>query len=219
MGIRIDRLEFVSREDVDGGAVALHFRPRRPLDFRAGQHGLWHVPRGGITPFTIASAPEEELVTLATSLESGSRTKRALAALTPGSGVRLLGPLSGFTLDESAPAVVMLAQGLGITPFRSMLTHAGIAGVDVPATLVHVGTRHPYRGDTEVSAKQAFYPTSRTTFAEHVETVAGEQPDATFMVCGTRAFVSATTGLLGAHGIDRSRIRRDAFYGWSGHQA
>lgn len=215
----MNRLEFVSREDVGGGAVALHFRSRRPLGFRAGQHGVWAVPGGGITPFTVASAPEEELVTLATSLESGSRTKRALGALTPGSSVRLIGPLSGFTLDESAPAVVMLAQGLGITPFRSMLAHAGIAGVDVPTTLVHVGTSHPYRSDTEAGAKEAFYPASRDAFATDVAAVAAHQPEATFMVAGTRTFVAATTGQLTGLGIAASRIRRDAFYGWSGQQA
>ena len=218
MSARITGLEFTAREEVGTGAVALHFRPRRSMEYQAGQHGLWAVPGGGLAPFTMASAPEEELVTLATGLESGSRLKRALAALTPGDPVRLIGPLSRFTLDATAPAVVMLAQGLAVTPFRSMLVHAGIAGVTVPTTLVHVGTGHAYRADTEAAAKEAFYPTSRAAFAAHVVAVTGQRPDATFMVAGTRTFVADTAAQLTGLGIDRSRIRRDAFYGWSGHQ-
>lgn len=217
MKIRMTRLEFVSREDVDAGAVALHFRPHRPPGFRAGQHGLWAVPRGGIKPFTVASAPGEELVTLATSLESRSRTKLALAALTPGSSVRLIGPLSSFVLDEAAPSVVMLAQGLGITPFRAMLSQLGITGATVATTLVHVGPGHPYRADTEGTAKEAYYPTSREAFTAHIDAVALQQPDATFMISGKPAFVSSTAGLLTHRGIAPSRIRRDSFYGYSGH--
>ena len=167
----------------------------------------------------MASAPDEELVTLATSLESGSRIKRALGRLTAGSSVRLIGPLSRFTLDESRRGSGHAGPGPGDHPVRSMLAHAGIARVDVPTTLVHVGTRHPYRTDTEATAKEAFYPTSREAFTTHVETVAGQQPHATFMVSGSRAFVSSTTTLLTARGIDRSDIRRDAFYGWSGGQS
>ncbi len=113
----------------------------------------------------------------------------------------------------------MLAQGIRITPFRSMLAHADIAGIDLPITLVHVGARHPCRHDTAARAKEAFYPTSREAFTADVEAVSGVQPDATFLVCGTRTYVSGTTALLTGLGVDRSRIRRDAFFGWSGHRA
>ena len=97
--IHMSSLTFSHADDVGGDAVALWFRPQRPLGFRAGQHGLWAVPHGGLAPFTVASAPEEDLVALGTRLRSQSRMKRALAALTPGAGVRITGPLSSFTLD------------------------------------------------------------------------------------------------------------------------
>jgi hypothetical protein len=82
--IRVTRLLLNSITRDGRGALALNFRPRRRLCFTAGQHGLWIVPGGGVAPFTVASAPEEELVTLGTSVASQTRLKRALAALTAG---------------------------------------------------------------------------------------------------------------------------------------
>lgn len=53
----ITSLQFVSKDVDNEGTAALHFRPRRPLRYHAGQPGLWLVPGGGIKPFTVASAP------------------------------------------------------------------------------------------------------------------------------------------------------------------
>jgi ketosteroid isomerase-like protein len=110
-----------------------------------------------------ASAPEEELVTLGTSVASQTRLKRALAALTAGDMVRFVGPIGRFTVEGAAPSVVMLGQGLGVTPFRAMLWHLALTGQDTATTLVHVGATHPFRADTESIATRAVYP--RDAFA------------------------------------------------------
>lgn len=209
-------LQFVSMDVDDQGTAALHFRARRPLGYRAGQHGLWLVPRGGVKPFTVASAPEEEFVTLGTSLNSQSRFKRALAALSVGMTVRLIGPVANFSLDRTAPTVVMLAQGMGVTPFRSMLRHQALSDVDKRTTLIHVGTQHPFRHDTEADATEAYYPTSREAFSQQLAAAAVRHPGATFMISGTPAFVRSTAARLKATSVGPSQIRRDAFYGWSG---
>ncbi|CAA9575187.1 MAG: Flavodoxin reductases (ferredoxin-NADPH reductases) family 1 [uncultured Truepera sp.] len=212
----IASLQFVSMNIDDQGTAALHFRPRRPLGYLAGQHGLWLVPRGGVKPFTVASAPEEEFVTLGTSLNSQSRFKRALVTLAVSSTVRLFGPIANFSLDRTAPTVVMLAQGIGVTPFRSMLRHQALSSADRYSTLIHVGAQHPFRGDTEPAATEAYYPTSHEAFIQHLAAATVRHPDATFMISGTPAFVRSTAAQLKATSIESSQIRRDAFYGWSG---
>ena len=214
--VQIANPQFTSMEADDSGSVAVHFRAQRPLSFKAGQFGLWIVPGGGLKPFTVASAPEEEVITLGTSLGSQSRFKRALAKLTPGDKVRLVGPVGDFTLDRTAPAVVMLAQGVGVTPFRSILRHAAMSGSDKRTTLIHVGNQHAFRQDTEGAATEAHYPTSRERFNKALEAAAREQPEATFMISGTSAFVRSTANQLKAHSVGSSQIMRDAFYGWSG---
>ena len=214
--VQIANPQFTSMEADDSGSVAIHFHAQRPLTFKAGQFGLWIVPGGGLKPFTVASAPEEELITLGTSLGSQSRFKRALAKLTPGDKVRLIGPVGDFTLDRTAPAVVMLAQGVGVTPFRSILRHAAMSGSDKRTTLIHVGNQHAFRRDTEAAATEAHYPTSRERFNKALEAAVREQPEATFMISGTSAFVRSTANQLKEHSVASSQIMRDAFIGWSG---
>lgn len=77
--------------------------------------------------------------------------------------MHFIGPVGAFTLPRRTPEVVMLAQGIGITPFRSMLRHIEITGADKRTTLVHTGAHHPFRTDTETAATAAHYPTSRVT--------------------------------------------------------
>jgi ferredoxin-NADP reductase len=212
--IRVTRLQLDSITPDGQGAVALDFRPRRRLCFTAGQHGLWIVPGGGAAPFTVASAPGEELVTLGTSVASQTRLKRVLAALTAGDVVRFVGPIGRFTLEGAAPSVVMLGQGLGVTPFRAMLRHLALTGQDTATTLVHVGGTHPFRTDTESIATRAAYPSSRDAFARELTRIATDLPDATFLVSGSRAFVSATVTSLQALHVDPAQIRRDTFWGY-----
>lgn len=212
----IASLQFMSVDVDDQGTAVLHFRPRRPLGYLAGQHGLWLVPRGGVKPFTVASAPEEEFVTLGTSLVSQSRFKRALAALSVGATVRLIGPIANFSLDRTAPTVVMLAQGMGVTPFRSMLRHTAVSGAAKRTTLIHVGPRHPFRCDTEAGATEAYYVTSREAFSQQLAAATVRHPDATFMISGTPAFVRSTAARLKATSVKPLQIRRGAFYGLSG---
>ena len=216
MPLTIARLEFVSKSDDDQGATTFHFQPKTPVSFSAGQHGFWHVPSGGIRPFTIASAPEEDEIALGTTLASGSRIKRALAALTRGSAVRLLGPLSQFTVDPAATEVVMLAQGTAVTPFRSILRHMALQSRKPQATLIHVGTSHPFRADTEPLATHAAYAGSREEFGDLAKAAAAAQPGASFMIAGTAAFVTSTKALLQANGVQPAQVKGGPFVGWSG---
>lgn len=143
------------------------------------------------------------------------RESSALAALTPGAGVRLIGPLSSFTLDPRWTRTVMLAQGIGVTPFRSMLTSAALTATGGRTTLVHVAADHSFRADTQRTASESRYPTSNVDYAEQVRAVVREQPDAVFMLSGTRTFVAESSALLGELGVSRQQLRRDVFYGLS----
>jgi glycine betaine catabolism B len=212
--IHVVRLDLVAT-DFDAGTAAVQFAPRRPLHFTAGQHGLWAVPGGGAKPFTFASAPEEDLLTLGTELSSGSRFKRALGALRIGGTVHLIGPLGRFTLESTSDTVVMLAQGMGVTPFRSMLRHTRITGAAKRTTLVHVGAPHAFRGDTEAAADEASYPSSRQEFMDEITAVVLAQPDATFMVAGAPVFVRATVRSLTGLGVPPAQIRRNLLHGYS----
>ncbi len=205
------RLTFDSSRDVGGGVTSFAFRSERTLG-RAGQHGILALGLTARKPFSVASAPGEDRVLIGTSVASGSPFKKRLAALAPGDQVGLRGPVNTFTLDGAAERVVMLGQGVGVTPFRSMLAHAAMTGLDVHTTLVHVAAAgHAYREDTEQWASAASYPEHAPEFRTAVLEAAAATPDATFFVAGASAFVSTTVTVLRGNGVANSNIRQDKY--------
>ncbi|MDP5226149.1 MULTISPECIES: FAD-dependent oxidoreductase [Arthrobacter] len=174
-----NRLVFQSRREVGGDSWSFSFAMQRPFSFHAGQHGVLSVSGGGIGKgFSIASAPEEDLVQFGTSLRSGSAFKQRLSALQAGDIVALRGPLGGsFRLDGAAREVVMLGQGIGITPLRSMLAHAALTGAGVRSTLIHVASGgHAYRDETEEWATDAAYPLHAHEFRTATTAAAAATP-------------------------------------------
>ena len=78
----------------------------------------WSAPH----PFSIASAPEDPVLCL-TIKKTGPFTS-AIPDLKPGAEVRCMGPIGLFCKDiDTKPRVVMMAGGVGITPFLSVLRH------------------------------------------------------------------------------------------------
>lgn len=212
--LRTHHLTAVDSTVEEGGIRTLRFRADAPITWRAGQHGLLRLGGAKVKPFSIASAPEEGDILIGTSLSSGSAYKRALVALNPGSRVTLHGPVMNFTLDEAGSDVIMLAQGVGITPFRAMLRHLAITGGDTHSVLIHVASSgHPYGRTTAGDATQAHYPQSGEQFRRLLSNATADHPEAHYLIAGSTSFVTATAALLVGAGIPRPHIRRDAYYG------
>lgn len=215
--MRIHTLRHSATIPASGGAVRVDFKTvndGRPIRFRAGQHALWQIPGGGVHPFTIASAPEEDIVSLGTSLRSGSRLKRAIGSLAEGDRIRLLAPLADFTVDDTSGPLVLLAQGLGVTPFRSILRHHDLTGQRRHTTLLQVGTEQVFRADTEPLATISAFVDSRPQYADLLGQVTRSGPAATFLVSGSPAFVSSTVGELRDLGVSAGQVRTDKFWGY-----
>lgn len=111
--------------------IAVHFKKPASFEFKAGQYvdvTLLNPPQmdsqGSIRTFSIASAPYEDDLVVATRVRE-SAFKRVFAVLSPGSELKLEGPMGSFTLHKNpAKAAVFLAGGIGITPFRSIVRQA-----------------------------------------------------------------------------------------------
>jgi ferredoxin-NADP reductase len=120
-----------SREEVAERTMAFHFEKPAGWTFKAGQFidmTLLEPPEtdseGNTRGFSIASAPQEETIMVATRLRD-TAFKRVLKTLPLETAVKIEGPFGNLTLHNNAsrPAV-MLAGGIGITPFRSILFRA-----------------------------------------------------------------------------------------------
>jgi len=123
-----------SRREVAQGTMAFRFEKPRGWSFTPGQYLDMTLidppetdPEGNTRSFSIASAPEEDTLMITTRVRD-TAFKRVLKTMSIGGMVQIEGPSGDLTLPvDAAQPVVLLAGGIGITPFRSMLVHAARA--------------------------------------------------------------------------------------------
>lgn len=117
-----------SREEVAEQTMAFRFVKPRDWTFKAGQfvdisliNPLETDMKGNTRGFSIASAPNEDFLMITTRMRN-TAFKRVLRTLPLDTQVTVEGPFGNLTLhtNESRPAV-LLAGGIGITPFRSIV--------------------------------------------------------------------------------------------------
>jgi ferredoxin-NADP reductase len=139
------RLTYLAKRKLTPTAWELSFQPAGAVRFRPGQYLELSVPhradfRGSRRIFSISSAPTTDgPLTVALSVpERPSSFKRAFLALEPGTRVMATGIGGDFMLprDKSQP-VVLLAGGIGITPFASQLAHDHEQGHDRDVVVVY----------------------------------------------------------------------------------
>ncbi|THG28561.1 FAD-dependent oxidoreductase [Naasia lichenicola] len=228
------RLRLIGSREVGPGSLEFAFESDRPLRRRAGQYAELHVPhrradaRGERRHLTVVSAPESSGrdITVAVRMpERRSSFKSALAELKQGDDVRLTWLGGDFLLpkDEKTP-VLLVAGGIGITPFVGQFAEAAAGGRDV--TLVYRASSSDdllYRD--ELAAARA--PVVVVTRDEPTDLPFGWswQPDLaaafaslasvgsrTALLSGTPTFVARATGALRAAGV--KRIHTDRFSGY-----
>lgn len=202
-------------EKIHEGGDVYTFRFMKPAHFRhkAGQHGLFVLPGFYVPhPFSLSSAPEEPFISFTTHAREGSVYKRRLMNFEAGDKLLFVGPILNFTFHKGYEEYVFLAQGIGITPFRSMLVHAHETKKPVKTTLIHVdGGSHTFKELTSQCATVAFYPTNPEGFRQQV---ALEAKSKVFYISGSPKFVKATRKVLRENGASRRNIRTDSFLGY-----
>lgn len=131
------RLEFLGLTQVGPATFELAFQPARPVRFLPGQYMELTIPhrgadfRGTRRYFSISSAPTAHgPITFAiTAPTQSSSFKRALLDLEPGAIVHGTGVGGDFILPRDvAQPLLLVAGGIGITPFASQLAHATARG-------------------------------------------------------------------------------------------
>jgi ferredoxin-NADP reductase len=135
------------RQELADHTAAFRFEKPPGWTFKAGQYIEITVPHlvndadGSDRVFSIASAPHEETVMVATRMRDTS-PKRTLSHLPLGATVKLDGPFGNLTLHNNAsrPAV-LLAGGIGVTPFRSIAFRAAREKLPHRIYLFHANRR------------------------------------------------------------------------------
>ncbi|MEN2740135.1 flavodoxin reductase [Microbacterium sp. X-17] len=233
------RLTLEARRPLGPTAVEATFRASRRFRFQPGQYLQLDVPhhrpdaRGTRREFSLVSAPED-LPTVRIAFRDGgggpqSTYKRALAATAPGDALPVTGVWGDFVLPRRADAPLLLvAAGIGITPFVSQLRHLRRSGERRDIVVVAVAPaldELPYRDELEAAgvpvvvatrAQPATLPAGWTWAGPGRLDAAGLEravPD----LSARRAFVSGPPALIAdlAPALSRARsLTTDAFSGY-----
>lgn len=210
------------------GIAEVVLAPRRPVPFLAGQYVELTVPtaldvRGNRRVFSLAGTPaqargaEPRLRVAFRVPERPSAVKAALVAMPEGAVVRREGIRGDFLLpgDPQVP-LLLVAGGIGVTPFLAQLGDLHERGEERDVVLVHV-----VRGaaDAACSRELAGPGVEVVTVVAGLPPSAGEVlahcPDAArrcALVSGPPGFVAAVRGALGEVGV--RRVVTDSFTGY-----
>jgi ferredoxin-NADP reductase len=209
------------------------------MTFLAGQniniklpHLSFEDKKGARRTFTISSAPQHEHLTL-TMRMTGSGFKKTMEQLPIGTELEFMGPNGRFYLYEHIKDAVIIAAGIGITPFKSMLQDA-------------IATSRSLHVDLLYSNKTLAGSTFHNMFVEmtensdvalnYVPTITGNEkswqgdtgrvnmqllqqkvPDyreKDFLFCGPPRMVDDTNTMLLADGISEEKIHSEVFWGY-----
>ncbi len=216
------------------------FDPAGLTEHRAGQYILVKLdvpedPRKGSRSFSLANAPTEPFILLTTRIRNTSVFKQRLAAMKPGDTLSAKGPLGRFILHDDDRPALLLAGGIGVTPFRSMIKATLDAGRNTSMTLLtsdHVPEAIPYRRELETwaAARPQFHVERTITWpqksreawerrtgridADWIREVARDLERAVAYASGPPAFVGAMTALLASMGFPPERVRTERFTGY-----
>ncbi|WP_125131571.1 flavodoxin reductase [Microbacterium sp. 10M-3C3] len=156
------RLVLERRREITPTVRELTFRAKRPFAFRPGQYLELEVPhrrpdaRGTRREFSIVSAPTD-LPTVRIAFKEGSKSsyKRALAEVPAGGVLAVTGVWGDFLLPTRAGAPILLvAAGIGVTPFVSQLRSLAATGEERDIVLVYVvseASELAFRDDLEAA--------------------------------------------------------------------
>jgi ferredoxin-NADP reductase len=236
------KIALVSRETVADRTMSFRFEKPAGWSYRAGQSldmTLIDPPEtdaeGNLRAFTISSTPREQVIQVTTRLRD-SAFKRVLQQVPLGTEVMIDGPFGDLRLHRAAQPAVLLAAGIGIAPFRSILVEAIAAGVlPYPVTLFHANRRpedeafgDELRALERKDPNLTFVPTMTSTpdsipawngesghidaamLRRHVAAVT----DPIYYIAGPASMLEATRAMLLAVGVDEDDIRTEEFSGY-----
>lgn len=221
-------LRLVERVALSTFATEYRFEPSRPVPFDAGQYLELHLPhaadiRGLRRTFTIASAPEQAVDSEAPRIaigirtpEDGSSFKRVLGALEPGSRVAVTQTAGDFVLprDASIP-IIMVAGGIGMTPFASQLASLAERGEQRDIVVVVV-SRNPgevlYRDVLERASARIVELTPEQLTTDALRELVPDLATRRGYVSGAPAIVAAGRAALRQGGV--RRVHTDYFAGY-----
>ncbi len=237
----IHLLKLINKRKIAQDVFAFTFEKPKNFTFKPGQYGGFTLMQpidtnaGGSTRrFSLSSSPNDPCLEITIRIQAQqSAYKRVLSQLEIGSEIKFAGPTGLFTLHEeiTTPAV-MIAGGIGITPFYSMIKTLTAAQIPQPLHLFY-GNQSlqdtAFLEDLMTWQQQNphfhFIPTlanpdqdwqgEKGFITDHMIKKYISNLDAPiYYICGSPAMVTVLQETLAEMGIDEDRIKVEDFPGY-----
>ncbi len=201
------------------------FTHKKPLSWKAGQHAIFYFPHTKIAgkvwrPFSIASSSHEGVIRISTIItNTPSDFKRQLLLLTLGDTLMMNGPFGEFHISNEIHQIVGVAGGIGITPFRAILTDISLGIItDTKIALIYSAVdTYTYKQEIDMLAQHPSIEVIYTKTPEEVNKaldaqVALHQNSAEYFISGSPRMIGAIKKSLKEKGV--KKIVNDPFKGY-----
>jgi ferredoxin-NADP reductase len=236
------KASLIAQKTVCAETSAFYFKKPEGFQFEAGQFVSFTLLRtcdsdleGNTRTLSIASAPHERNLMVAMRLRA-TAFKRTLNSLPVGAEVLLQGPYGWMTLPKNgARPAVLLAGGIGITPFRSLIWNAAeslsprrlylfysVRAPEEAAFLEELQEMERYNGRyklicTVTQPEKARMPWRGETGRISIEMLSKWIPDLSvpmYYIAGPPGMVTGAREMLLGSGISEEDIRAEEFSGY-----
>ncbi len=223
----------ILKKEVEGKLVtSLYYVPvGKSFLWKPGQYGFVTISfSDGFKerhPFTISSSPSQKF--LRQSIKSCGEFSSRIPTVSSGQLVYFEGPYGNFTFGEE-PDVVMIAGGIGITPFKSMIQEASDSGSKSKILLLYSARTLEdlvfYKELNECAKLNSNFKVIYTLNQEESQEWAGERSwineqfldkyvqtysRRVFYVCGPPAMIDAINKILLSKGVSKESIKFELF--------
>ncbi|MDQ0268571.1 FAD-dependent oxidoreductase [Cytobacillus purgationiresistens] len=203
------------------------FEKEKDLTWKAGQHGLFSIThktiKKSIRPFSVASSPTENIVKITMGIsDDPSDFKKAMLELKQGMKVSMSGPVGSFYLKDNSPSL-LIAGGIGITPFRSIVKQivAEGNGVQKQINLLYIDSKKSYIYKDELDgiasnpSISVTYLYSRNDLHQEIDKFTTlNKNNGKYFIAGPKPMVDSISAHLKNNNISKRNIKKDAFIGY-----
>ncbi|TSC90448.1 MAG: oxidoreductase FAD/NAD(P)-binding [Microgenomates group bacterium Gr01-1014_5] len=230
------------RQEASGTKTFLFEKPK-DFEYIAGQYAYFTLPelkfpdpRGKIRHFTLSSSPTEDYLSITVRMRKESGYKMTLDSLPLGAKIDFRGPTGDFVVDETDTRTqVMIAGGIGITPYRSIIKDVSDRALPNSIHLIYANSRVEeitFRDElTQISESHPNIKVSMTVSnpdenkepwlgltgridEKLLQSLTSSLQNPVFWLCGPPAMVQALEEVLEQLRIPQERIKIEKFSGY-----
>lgn len=220
-------LSFIESRQETEDVYSFLFEREKDLTWKAGQYGLFSITHKSIKnptkPFSLAAAPTENIVKITTRIsDDPSDFKKALLELKHGMKVKMSGPVGSFYMQDNSPSL-LIAGGIGITPFRSILKQLEAEGNHdgKQRKLLYLDGKKSYIFKNELD-EMANHPSLTVTYLDSRDDLHQEidtfntlyKNNGKYFIAGPKSLVDSISTHLQNNQISKRNIKKDAFFGY-----